>query len=74
MSNPEVSQSCEIPPHSHSTIDGNLTLSGTKNERVKDGLGIVAGFKEVKVYRCRICAREIEKVNPEIFPPGEYDA
>ncbi len=72
MSDQKIFQSCETLPHGHSTTDGNLMLWGTKTENVKDALGMVIGFRKTKVYKCRVCTREIEKVDQEIFPLEEY--
>lgn len=72
MSDHEVSQSCDILPHDHSTIGSNLRLVGVRHEPVTDGIGLIVGFRKVRTFQCSICGKSIEEVDPEIFPPGEH--
>jgi len=72
MSNHEVSQGCDILPHDHSATGGNLRSVGVKYEAVRDGVGLIAGFRKVMTFQCSICGKSIEEVDPEIFPPGEH--
>jgi len=70
--NQEGSQNCEILPHDHNLTGGNLTQVGTRHKAVRDGIGMVIGFNTIRVFRCRICTMDIERVDPNIFPPGDY--
>jgi hypothetical protein len=68
MSNPEVSQSCDILPHDHSSIGGDLRQVGARYEAVRNGLNLVIGFKKVEIFQCNICGKSIEVINPDTLP------
>jgi len=72
MSDQEVSQSRDIWPHSHDITSGNLIYSGAKYKAEKDGIGLLTGFRKVKMFRCSVCLKDVEEVDSEIFLPGEY--
>ncbi len=72
MSNPKVSQGCDIMPHDHSTVGSNLRSVGVRHEPVTDGVGLIAGFRKIMTFRCSICGKSIEEVDPNILSPGEY--
>lgn len=72
MSNHEVSQSCDIPPHDHKTTGGNLRQVGVRHEKVRNGLNLLIGFKKVEVFQCNICGKSIEIINPNTLPLGGY--
>lgn len=67
MSDYGISQGCDTTPHSHDTAGGNLVFCGIRTKKLVDGLGMTAGFGEMRVYKCRICTAEIEAVEPEIL-------
>jgi hypothetical protein len=72
MSDREISKSHGVQSHSHNITGGNLDFLGTKYKPEKDGIGLLTGFRKIRHFRCQICLADIEDVDPEIFPPGEY--
>ncbi len=62
----------EIRPHDHSSTGGNLMPVGTRHETVKDGLGLVIGYKKAETFQCKICGRSVEVINPNILSLGGY--
>jgi len=58
--------------HDHSPTGSNLILIGIKHRSITDGVGLVVGFEKVRVFKCKICFREIEEVGKEFFPLEGY--
>jgi hypothetical protein len=58
--------------HDHSPSGRNLTLIGVEHRLIKDGVGLVVGFKKVRIFKCRICFMKIEEVGKEFFSLGGY--
>jgi hypothetical protein len=56
--------------HDHSPTGRNLILIGIKHRSISDGIGLVIGFKKVRIFKYMICLREIEEVSEEFFPLG----
>ncbi len=73
MSDREVSKSRNVRLCSHDVArSSDLKFLGTRYEAVKDGIGLLTGFRKVEMFRCQICLADIEDVDPQVFPPGEF--
>jgi hypothetical protein len=62
VSGQESSRSDKIPPHTHNAADGNLKLIKSQSEPLEDEIGIIVGFRDVRVYQCTLCGQTIEEI------------